>query len=43
MNILFINIFLYTKNPVGFIISEIPRVSVFGHYPYLVNFPYRGI
>ena len=29
MNILFINIFF-----VGFIVSEIPRMSVFGHCPY---------
>ena len=28
MNILFINIFL-----VGFMVSEIPRVSVFGYFP----------
>ena len=25
---------------VGFIVSEIPRVSVFGYYPYSVTFPY---
>ena len=35
MNILFINIFF-----VGFMVSEIPRVSVFGHCPYSVTFPY---
>ena len=35
MNILFITIFF-----VGFIVSEIPRVSVFGHCPYSVTFPY---
>ena len=32
MNILFIKHFF-----VGFIVSEIPRVSVFGHCPYYVN------
>ena len=35
MNILFINNFV-----VGFMVSEIPRVSVFGHCPYSVTFPY---
>ena len=35
MNILFIKHFF-----VGFIVSEIPRVSVFGHCPYSVTFPY---
>ena len=35
MNILFINIFF-----VGFMVSEIPRVSVFGYCPYSVTFPY---
>ena len=35
MNILFIKHFF-----VGFMVSEIPRVSVFGHYPYSVTFPY---
>ena len=35
MNILFIKYFL-----VGFMVSEIPRVSVFGHCPYSVTFPY---
>ena len=35
MNILFINIFF-----VGFMVSEIPQVSVFGHCPYSVTFPY---
>ena len=36
MNILFIKHFF-----VGFMVSEIPRVSVFGHCPYSVTFPYR--
>ena len=35
MNILLINNFF-----VVFMVSEIPRVSVFGHYPYSVTFPY---
>ena len=35
MNILFIKHFF-----VEFMVSEIPRVSVFGHYPYSVTFPY---
>ena len=35
MNILLITIFF-----VGFIVSEIPRVSIFGHCPYSVIFPY---
>ena len=35
MNMLFITIFF-----VGFMVSEIPRVSVFGHCPYSVTFPY---
>ena len=35
MNILFITHFC-----VGFMVSEIPRVSVFGHCPYSVTFPY---
>ena len=35
MNILLINIFF-----VGFMVSEIPRVTVFGHCPYSVTFPY---
>ena len=35
MNILFIKHYF-----VGFLISEIPRVSVFGHCPYSVTFPY---
>ena len=26
---------------VVFMVSEIPRVSVFGHCPYSVTFPYR--
>ena len=38
MNILFIKIFF-----VGFMVSEIPRVSVFGHCPYSVTFRYLGI
>ena len=38
MNILFIKHFF-----VGFIVSEIPRVSVFGLCPYSVTFPYIGI
>ena len=35
MNILFIKHFF-----VVFMFSEIPRVSVFGYYPYSVTFPY---
>ena len=35
MNILFITIFF-----VGFMVSDIPRVSVFAHCPYSVTFPY---
>ena len=35
MNILFIKHFF-----VGFMVSDIPRVSVFGYCPYSVNFPY---
>ena len=35
MNILFIKHFF-----VGFMVSEISRVSVFGHCPYSVTFPY---
>ena len=35
MNIVFIKHFF-----VGFIFSEIPRVSVFGYCPYSVTFPY---
>ena len=35
MNILLINNFF-----VGVMVSEIPRVSVFGHCPYSVTFPY---
>ena len=35
MNILFIKHFV-----VGFMVSEIPRVSVFGHCQYSVTFPY---
>ena len=36
MNILFINNFF-----VGFMVSEIPRVSVFGHCPFSVTFRIR--
>ena len=36
MNILFIKHFF-----VGFMVSEIPRVSVFGHFPDSVTLPYR--
>ena len=36
MNILFNKHFF-----VGFMVSEIPRVSIFGHCPYSVTFPYR--
>ena len=35
MNILLIKHFV-----VGFMVSEIPRVSVFGHCPYSVTYPY---
>ena len=35
MNILFITYFFE-----GFMVSEIPLVSVFGHCPYSVTFPY---
>ena len=35
MNILFNNTFF-----VGFMVSELPRVCVFGYYPYSVTFPY---
>ena len=38
MNILFIKHFV-----VGFVVSEIPKVSVFGHCPYSVTFPYVAI
>ena len=38
MNILFIKYFF-----VGFMVSEIPRVSVFGHCPYSVTFPYSSL
>ena len=37
MNILFNKHFF-----VGFMVSEIPRVSVFGHCPYSVTFPYMS-
>ena len=36
MNIVFIKYFF-----VGFMVSEIQRVSVFGHCPSSVTFPYR--
>ena len=35
MNILLIKHFF-----VGFMVSEIPTLSVFGHFPYSVTFPY---
>ena len=35
------NILLITNFCVGFMVSEIPRVSVFGHCPYSVTFPYQ--
>ena len=34
------NIFLIKIYFVGFMVSEIPRVSVLGHCPYSVTFPY---
>ena len=34
------NILLNKHFFVGFMVSEIPRVSVFGHCPYSVIFPY---
>ena len=34
------NILLIKHLFVGFMVSEIPRVSVFGHCPYSVTFPY---
>ena len=34
------NILLITYFFVGLMVSEIPRVSVFGHCPYSVTFPY---
>ena len=37
------NILLITYFFVGFIVSEIPRVSVFRHCPYSVTFPYKYI
>ena len=37
MNMLYIK-----KKCVGFMVSEIPRVSVFGDCPYSVTFPYIG-
>ena len=38
MNILFITHFF-----VGFIVSDIYRVSIFGHCPYSVTFPYNNL
>ena len=38
MNILFIKHFF-----VGCMVSEIPRVSVFGYCPYSVTFPYNDL
>ena len=38
MNILLIKHFF-----VGFMVSKIPIVSVFGHCPYSVTFPYTSI
>ena len=38
MNILLIKHFF-----VGFMVSEIPRVSIFGYCPYSVNFPYTTL
>ena len=35
MNMLFIQHFF-----VGCIVTEIPRVSLYGHYPYSVTYPY---
>ena len=33
---------LFTKHFfVGYMVSEIPRVSIFGHCPYSVTFPYK--
>ena len=41
MNILFIKHFFVGYNGCnGCMASEIPRVSVFGHCPYSVTFPY---
>ena len=34
------NILFNTNFFVGFMVFEIPRVSVFGHCPYSVTFPY---
>ena len=36
MNILFIKHLF-----VGFMVSEIPRVSLLGHCPYSITFPYK--
>ena len=33
------NILSITHFFVGLMVTEIPRVSVFGHYPYSVTFP----
>ena len=38
MNIVFVKHFF-----VGCMVSEVPRVSVFGHCPYSVTFPYYKI
>ena len=35
------NILLIKNVFVGFMVSDIPRVSVFGHCPYSVTFPCR--
>ena len=32
--------FIHSNFFAGFMVSEIPRVSVFGHCPYSVTFPY---
>ena len=37
MNILLIQHFF-----IGFVVSKIPRVSVFGYFPYSVTFPYKN-
>ena len=34
---------IHSTSFVGFMVSEIPRVSVFGNCPYSVTFPYRKI
>ena len=35
------NILFFKNCFVGFVVSEILRVSVFGHCPYSVTFPYN--